>query len=355
MSSSTEAVPAAHMAGGPGPGGPGLGGPGPGRGLVSLRDGEMQVQVDCDRGAELTYVGTSTVNLLAWYDWHSPVAASRSAPYGDEESTWLSEYRGGWQALVPSGGTACTVADVRLPFHGEWSRTQVTVLTQEPNRLVVRAGMRLPLVGTRTIAVHGPSRSVRVEQVIHNEGATRVPYMWGEHPAFTPAAGARIHVPAGRVRTAPALVGSCQDTAVNADGQWPLVPGRTGGLVDLSIVPEPPVERVCYLPDLSGGWAVIDDGPRSCALAWDPTAYPHLWLWQEMGGPGFPWYGRTHITALEPQSAWPATGLASAIESGQARWLEPGETVSAWLTLAHVDPPNGVPTGVDREGRISVD
>jgi hypothetical protein len=46
------------------------------------------------------------------------------------------------------------------------------------------------------------------------------------------------------------------------------------------------------------------------------------------GGFGPPWWGRTYNLALEPWTSWPGTGLADALERGQARRLGPGESLS---------------------------
>lgn len=59
------------------------------------------------------------VELLASYDWPSPIGVTRSVSYGDAKLDWLSEYRSGWQLLVPDANTACEVSGLPLPFHGE--------------------------------------------------------------------------------------------------------------------------------------------------------------------------------------------------------------------------------------------
>ena len=93
--------------------------------MITLANSFIEVEMDPDHGAEIMSVrrpGRS--NVLAAYDWRSPLRASRSISYGDEASDWLSEYRGGWQELFPNGGASCTVAGVPLPFHGEVSQAR---------------------------------------------------------------------------------------------------------------------------------------------------------------------------------------------------------------------------------------
>jgi hypothetical protein len=59
-----------------------------------------------------------------------------------------------------------------------------------------------------------------------------------------------------------------------------------------------------------------------------------MWMWQEIQGPSFPWFGRSAITALEPASTWPSYGLDAAIKNGQAFTIKPGEKKSSWITFS---------------------
>lgn len=319
---------------------------------VRLGSADFRIEVDLDHGCEMTYLGTSTRNVLANYDWATPVPASMSSSYGDPVLDWLSEYRGGWQTLLPNAGDPCTVEGVPLPFHGEWSRARVMVAEQNKYGITVQSGLRLPLVSRRSIVVDPKNRAVTIAQSITNVGGSPTPYVWGEHPAFALAPFARLHIPANIVRSAAVSVGTHQDILVDASGSWPMMRGAGDIAIDLSIVPTQPTERLCYLPDVRGGWAVLEDSDISVALAWDVSAFPHIWLWQEIGGEGFPWFGRSAITAIEPQNTWPANGLAAAIETGQAQWLGPGQTADAWMTIAIVDTLIGTPKGVKRTGTI---
>jgi galactose mutarotase-like enzyme len=319
---------------------------------VRLGNDDFHIVINLDLGCEITYLGTKTRNVLARYDWAAPVPASLSTSYGDHAFDWLSEYRGGWQTLLPNAGDPCTVNGVPLPFHGEWSRTRVVVDYEDQCRISVRSGLRLPLVGQRSIDVQPTNRSVTIRQSITNIGGSATPFVWGEHPAFALSPNSRLHIPATTVRSSAVSVGTRQDVLVDAAGFWPMMPGLHDADVNVSIVPAEPAERLCYLPDVDGGWAVLQDSDISIALSWDVAAFPHIWLWQEIGGEGFPWFGRSAITAIEPQSSWPASGLAAAIESGQAQWLDPRASAEAWITVALVDTLTGTPRSVDQAGVI---
>jgi len=320
---------------------------------VSLQSGDLHVKVNLNLGCEMTYLGTENHNVLASYDWTAPVPASSSTSYGDNVMDWLSEYRGGWQTLLPNAGDPCTVGGVPLPFHGEWSRAKVITESQDEQSITVSSGLRLPLVARRSISLHPTNRTVTITQSIRNVGRSATPFIWGEHPAFALSAGARIHIPAGQVHSAATSVGTHQDILVGAVGSWPMMPGTNDTDVDLSIVPAAATSRLCYLPEIRAGWAVLQDEDVSVALSWDVDAFPHIWLWQEIGNEGFPSFGRSAITAVEPQSTWPAHGLAAAMDAGQARWLEPGESAEAWMSVAIVDTLAGIPQAVDKSGKIT--
>ena len=320
--------------------------------MITLGSDRFRVVLDERQGGEIIHLGPAGENVLAHYDWASPVPSSRSSSYdAGGPLDWLSSFRAGWQCLVPNAGDSCVVNGVPLPFHGEWSRTRVDVSEAGTDEVVLRSGLRLPLVAERRIRVHADRGTVRVQTTLRNEGPSRVPYVWGEHPAFDLSPGARIYLPADRIEVDRTPPGSLSDLVPGSQGQWPSAEG-VDGTVDLSIVPLSG-ERFCYLVDMPEAWAVAVDGDRTIGMAWDRSAFPHAWLWQERGGTGFPWFGRAAITAIEPAAHWPSTnGLAGAVERQQARWLEPGDAASSWTTISVSASRSGTPTTVHEDGTI---
>jgi hypothetical protein len=292
--------------------------------LIILGAAGVVVTLDAALAGEIVQITVDGVGLLAAYDWETPVPASRSRSYGDDRLDWLSEYRGRWQLLVPNAGAACVVNGAPLPFHGEWSRTHVDLVAQQSDRVVVRGALRPPLVVERAVEVLAAPRRVAVTTTVTNVGTAAQAFVWGEHPAFAAAPGDRIDLPPGPV------VGSALPLAAMGT-TWPEDP-VTGD--DLSVVPsQRPFESVHYLPDRSAGWCALRRTDIGVALCWDVADFPHLWIWREFGSPGFPFYGRAGILALEPASSWPGTGLADAIACGQAHWIEPGASRSTTVTV----------------------
>lgn len=320
--------------------------------MLELARGDFRVVIDDEKGGEIVHLGLVAQNMLAQYDWPSPVPASQSRSYGSDSQDWLSEYRGGWQSLFPNAGPACVVQQVPLPFHGEWSRSRLATVSHSKDAATLVGAARLPLKMARTYSILPDVNGVRVTQEVVSEADVPVPFIWGEHPAFAPSPGAVIHLPRGPIHAHPEVIGLRQDIDPGQQGTWPHLPGD-GVLIDVSRVPSHPMERLCYLPDRPAGWAVITDGDLAIGLAWDTKAFPHLWLWQQQGGTAFPWYGRAAITAIEPASHWPAVGLADAVSSGQAMWLLPGEAATSWFTIASVQQGTGRFAGVDKDGHVT--
>ena len=99
--------------------------------------------------------------------------------------------------------------------------------------------------------------------------------------------------------------------------------------------------------------SAIRDSGRGVGLAWDLEAFPHLWLWEQLNGVRFPFYGRARLVGIEPVSCWPGDGLARAIERGQARTIGPHGSATGWITLSLFEATTDAVTGVDADGRVS--
>jgi galactose mutarotase-like enzyme len=318
--------------------------------VITLATEQLRVEVAPRRGAEIRFVGhPSGTNVLAAYDWSTPVPASRSTTYGSPDLDWLSEYRGGWQELFPNAGDSCVVEGVPLPFHGELSACEWDVVHCDAAAVTLRAGARLPLVVERRMQVLSGASTLLIEEAVTNEGSAVARFVWGHHPAFDAVPGMLIDLPPGPVHQADDLPEPV--AALPAPRHtWPLLGDRE---VDLSTVP-PERQSLSYLPDRPEGWAALRDPRtrRGIAMAWDRATFPHLWLWHEIGGQGLPWYGRARIVALEPQTAWPRDGLAAAIARGQSLSLAPGERRETWLTLSLFEASARHVIAVERDGRV---
>jgi galactose mutarotase-like enzyme len=251
------------------------------------------------------------------------------------------------------------VEGVPLPFHGEASRAHWTVVEATDDRVTLRTPARLPLILERRMTVERDAPVLRIEETVHADAAMTVPFLWGHHPAFPAVEGATIDLPAGvRVTVDDDYVppDPWGDLAPGAATDWPEAAGRRGEAMRLDRVPAGPLQRLVFLggfPDPA--WAAVRGVAPGVGvgMAWDRAAFPVVWNWWELEGPGHPWHGRARIVAIEPATAWPADGLAGAVARGQAHTVAPGlagavargqaHTVApgrpmhAWLTMTFFD------------------
>jgi len=326
---------------------------------INLKTPHLSVQVDTDQGAEIVAVaGSDGRNVLYLGDWKAPLPARMSRTYGNETLDWLSEYRGGWQELFPNGGGGGTVLGVPIPFHGEVSRAVWEwEWLQEGVSIRMSCPARLPLVLERTMRLD-PSRPVLyIEERVTNESEFEVPYLWGHHPAYGPPVadtGARIDLPAGKVVADAGLDTPYVDLVPGSEHTWPIAQNRAGERVDLSVIPTPAIQRLIYIADLFEPWYALRNPSQKIGvgLAWEKATFPHMWLWQEIGGAGMPWYGRARITALEPATQWPSYGLAKAVENGTAHLLAPGQVAETRLTCVVFEASEKAVTGIGLDGSI---
>jgi len=141
-----------------------------------------------------------------------------------------------------------------------------------------------------------------------------------------------------------------------ASGTWPLIDGRDGKSLDLSVVREcaPGWEEDLYLPDVADGWVGVSDPHRQIGfgLAWERDVFPTLWLWENFGGrPGYPWYGGTYCLGLEFLSApWEES---EELDDHAALGLEPGERLRSRY-CATVYEPHGPLAGISPAGEVKL-
>ncbi len=324
-------------------------------GEIALLTASLAVVLRPDRGAEIRFIGAPDgPNVLFWQNWSTPLRASRSISYGDTERDWLSEWRGGWQELFPNAGAQATAMGIPLPFHGDASGARWEVVEASATDVTVRTSTRLPLTLTRRMWLALDRPVLNLAETVRNESDQEVPFLWGHHPAFDGVPGTVLDVPADRAVVPDGFEVDHADLAPG-DYRWPQAVGRGGGELDLSVLPAGPLERVVYLPEVLAGWAALrrPDG-IGVAMAWNADVHRHLWLWTEVGGVDFPWYGRSRVLAVEPVSSWPNDGLAAAVTRGRASHIGPGESISTWLTVSLFGSSDQKVVGVSRDGRVSL-
>lgn len=323
---------------------------------ITLQTDVLRATVDVDHGGDILFLGrVGGLNALFHEPWNTPQPAGKSRSYGSTTLDWLSRYRGGWQVMFPNAGAECVVDGLTHPVHGDVSSSPAEVREAGSNHVTVHSEARSGLRLERRISLADERPALLVSERIENPTDRPLPYLWGHHPALAVTSGMKIDLPAGPIRVDHAFDDPAADLVAGAVGHWPRVPLRGGGLASLDVIPEGVIERVCFLPDRPAGWAAVrdPDGSRGVGMAWDVAAFPHLWLWEQLGGPRFPFHGRANLVALEPVSSWPSDGLASAMERGTAAALGPHASASAWVTMSLFSGATGPVGAVERDGVVS--
>jgi len=326
-----------------------------GSGRLVLQNEQLRITVTPEVGGTITAIehkglGASVLGTVPW----EPEATPLEPGAAREETLWLTRYTGGWPLLFPNGGDACEFEGVFHGFHGEGSITPWEVTAAEHTRLgLARRFVSSPVEMHREIALEGDVVTVR--ERVRMLGDRPVRAMWGHHPTFGSdllAGSFEIQSGARSVTVDDGYDPPTNPLIAGAEGDWPSVPGKQGPY-DLCR-PEGKLAALAYLRDFASPWISIRrlDNSVAVTLSWDGTIFPCAWLWLELGGnEAPPWGGRTRLIGLEPNTTWPANGLAGADRRGAVLLtLRPGAEIRAWIRL-HVFKPRGAVRGIDGEGR----
>ena len=293
-------------------------------------------------------LGASVLGTVPW----APEVAPLDSGAAPDEPTWLTRYGGGWPLLFPNGGDACEFEGTFHGFHGEAS---IAPWEAEIAGAVLRLTRRFRTVPVdmRELALDGDLLTIR--ETVRMLGGQPARVMWGHHPTFgSDLLAGPFEVQAGARKVA---VDDRYDPGNNplnpgAAGPWPSAPGKTGPF-DMSR-PSGKVAALACLHDFDSAWVSIRrlDDSVAAALSWDGRVFPYAWLWYELcGTPEPPWCGKTRLIGLEPNTTWPASGLAEADRrGGPLMTLQPGAEITATVRL-NVFRPEGAVLGVDATGR----
>lgn len=309
--------------------------------VVRLESRALQVTVVPGKGGDIISAVHRPENTeLLWQSrWGLRPRGTMTQP-GSSEAAITEAYAGGWQTVFPIGGDPSFENGVEWGFHGEAWITPFEVTEERTSGIVLTGRLvRSPFLIYKTITL--TESTLRVEETVTNEGGEPVEVMWGQHPAFS----APLIGPETRISSSATLVEhdilNSQYPHRPAPRPWPAYENPDGQVLDLSspVAPKAGETRMAFLTAFEDeAWVTIDN-PKldlSVQLAWDSHAYPFAWYWHEAGGRrGFPWYSNAYVLAIEPNSSWPARGLAAVRETtGTQIMIQPGETRSATVTMA---------------------
>lgn len=324
------------------------------RALV-LRDQHSRVVVLPDKGCDIYAVEDlrTGVDVLFKTPWGlRERAAGQKAP--DSVAHWLQQYPGGWQLVLPNGGTEAAAQGTRWGFHGEACLVPWSCELVEGGVDATTTLFYAPLTVQRQIRLE--AGRLRIAETVTNDSPDAVELMWGHHPAF----GAPLVAPGARA-TVPARTYVADDEqpgpgiTPGSRHPWPHVTTHDG-IRDLSVVGAEPTAHLGYLTDLTANWFAITNPELGLGvwLRWSTGILDRAWFWQELhGSSGFPWFRRAYVMAIEPNSTIPGQGIERATAKGGVPvTLGGGERASVELELGMFHGRDPV-ADVDEHGQVT--
>ncbi len=312
---------------------------------IFLENDLLRVGILLDKGADiysLIYKPTDTDFL-----WVSPlglVDPRQAHPTNSLSSgLFLDTYHGGWQEIFPGGGPA-NYRGAELGLHGEVAQLgwDYEIVVDSPAEIAVRFSVdciRTPFQLERTLRLELGNPTLLIDETVTNKSPDEQFFMWGHHPALGEPflqKGTRIVLPPcnGEVHS-PSFAESSKFSP-GSDFVWPLIRDINGKELDLSTCPgiEGGFADLIYLKDFQDGWykVIHPDQPLGIEIRWDKSVFPYLWFWMVFGNaPGYPWWDRVHVIALEPWSSMP-NNLDKAIERNTQSVLKGGGSRTVSLT-----------------------
>ena len=325
------------------------------RRACQIENNHLRVTVLAEGGhiAELLNKGTG-VNPLWVPPWPtiepSTWDPAKHPDYGnDAESKLLAGSGGQNLCLDIFGGPSEAEAKAGVPVHGEGSVVAYK-LEDDGSRMTQRANFPIAMMEfERVLELAGDS--LKVTETVTSLAAFDRPIGWTQHVTFGPP-----FIERGRTKlkltATKSKVFETDFTAgkgyqkVGAEFEWPMVPHKNGGVVDLRTYP--PYE-------VSGGYTAHLMNPAvetAYFELWSPTTktwiryewsredFPWCGIWEEnCGRTHKPWNGKTITRGIEfgvspmPESRRQMIERGNLFGAPGYRWLAAKETISASYTI----------------------
>jgi galactose mutarotase-like enzyme len=325
----------------------------------------LRVTVLLDRGSDIVEFRYKPLDLdFLHFGPHGLRNPAQETPSAYTDSPYLDVFNGGWNEILPNGGPAVNYKGAQLGQHGEISLIPwgCAIVEDRPERVSARLWvrpLRTPFFLQKTLTLETGKAALFIDERLANEGGEPMHLMWGHHIAFGRSfleEGAVIDMPARRFIVHDAMEGfEPRRFQPGSEGKWPHIPAAAGGQGDASQIPAygaTQAQEMAYATDLEAGWYAITNPARQAGfgIRFDASLFRYVWYWQELGdvATGYPWWGRTHIAALEPWTSFPTNGLNEAVRNGTALELAPGQAVETSLCAVAY-------AGVERVSGISAD
>lgn len=304
--------------------------------LVTLASNDASVTLAPGRGLDVLHIvdAVTGVDVLFTTPWgrRDPVGFP---PLASREADWLARYPGGWQVLLPTAGSERAREDSPEGFHGEACIVPWTV--EALSEQACRASVELVTAPLRVERdVHLEAGTLTIRESVTNLSPDPQPYHWVHHPAF----GAPLLGPDTEVEVPAAAIILGGDGTPGVRAPWPRIEFE-GERIDLSRIPDSAHPRALFgvLAEFTEGRYAIRNRRLGLGVevTWDLAVFPYAWFWQELNGSsGYPWFRRAYVTAIEPATVIPGSGVTEGHAHGVPRWIDGGGRLSTELSLTLV-------------------
>ena len=295
----------------------------------------------------LTGKGTDIISLLYKpkdidFMWVSPKNFDKNDM---QRPDFLETYLGGWQEIIPNGGSPCIYKGASFNLHDEspmlpW---QYEIIQDEPECIEVRFFVSLkktPLFLEKNIKLLSGKSVIYINERLTNNSNETIDFMWGHHPCLGEPFLSKdciINLNAERVLSNKLSISANPLVKPGAEGSFKKFPSSGGkGDIDLSIVLDKNAHAadLLYIEGLKDNWFSITNLKQKLGIGFvfDPKIFKYLYYWMVYGGSnGYPWYSNTYSLAIEPWSSYPGLGLLETIENNTALKIKPGQKIETWL------------------------
>lgn len=307
-----------------------------------LENKYLRVIVLLDKGSDIMEFKYKPMDLdLMWrtpMGYRNPLSFIPSIP--NPNGSFIDYYGGGWQDILPIAGFKAEHRGAAWGIHGEtallpWSCRVESSESDEVSAHLWVECCRYPLRVDKWMSLRRDEAILRIRERVTNLSSQEVEFSWLQHPSFGEQfiePGCRIDAPAGRVFT-----DKYSKLCRLKPGEyfdWPIVEGRNGEKIDLSILPSRDLvaEETDYLLDLKDGWYALTNPRKNLGfgLKWDLKVYRFIWFWQNYNTPDYPFYSRSWNIALEPCSSYPGS-FKEQLENGTVIKVSGGGRVEVEL------------------------
>ncbi|MBC8388611.1 MAG: DUF4432 family protein [Actinobacteria bacterium] len=274
---------------------------------------------------------------------------------------FLESYIGGWQEIIPNGGSPCVYKGVSLGLHEEtpllsWD---YSIIEDCYKKISIKFYVRLkkiPLYIEKTISLVSNSPIIYISESIKNTCDEKINFMWGHHPCFGGSflsSDCIINFKSKEIISNSASISDFPLVEPDTSGTLESFPGVNGRNINLSKVlsKEEKVADLLYVTKLTKNWFSITNLKEKLGIGFifNKDVFKYLYLWLVYGGSNnYPWFNSTYSLAIEPWSSYPGLGLLEAIKNKTSLHISPDEVITSWLKVVVFNRDNKV-NNIDKD------